>query len=59
MLSARRAVAIRNFLVEHGVNEEQFDLRFYGERKPLLEGDTEEAWAANRRVVITPIKPKP
>lgn len=59
VLSARRAVAIRNFLVEHGVNEEQFDLRFYGERKPLLEGDTEEAWAANRRVVITPIKPKP
>ena len=59
VLSARRAVAIRNFLVEREVNEEQFDLRFYGERKPLIEGDTEEAWAANRRVVITPIKPKP
>ena len=59
VLSARRAVAIRNFLVDRGVNEEQFDLRFYGERKPLVEGDNEEAWAANRRVVITPIKPKP
>ncbi|MEN9423761.1 MAG: hypothetical protein RL122_1144 [Pseudomonadota bacterium] len=58
VLSARRAVAIRNYLVEHGVNEEQFDLRFYGERKPLVEGDTEEAWAANRRVMITPLKPK-
>ncbi len=59
VLSARRAVAIRDFLVERGVNEEQFDLRFYGERKPLIDADTEEAWAANRRVVITPIKPKP
>jgi outer membrane protein OmpA-like peptidoglycan-associated protein len=58
VLSARRAVAIRNYLVDNGVNEEQFDLRFYGERKPLVEGDTEEAWAANRRVEITPIKPK-
>lgn len=57
VLSARRAVAIRNYLVDHGVDEEQFDLRFYGERKPLVEGDSEEAWAANRRVMITPIKP--
>jgi outer membrane protein OmpA-like peptidoglycan-associated protein len=58
VLSARRAVAIRNYLVDRGVNEEQFDLRFYGERKPLIDGDTEEAWAANRRVMVTPIKPK-
>lgn len=58
VLSARRAVAIRNYLVEHGVNEEQFDLRFYGERKPLVEGNTAEAWAANRRVMVTPLKPK-
>ncbi|WML91468.1 OmpA family protein [Thiothrix lacustris] len=58
VLSARRAVAIRNYLVDKGVEEEQFDLRFYGERKPLVEGNTAEAWAANRRVEITPIKPK-
>ncbi len=58
VLSARRAVAIRNYLVDKGVNEEQFDLRFYGERKPLVEGNSVEAWAANRRVEITPIKPK-
>lgn len=58
VLSARRAVAIRNYLVDRGVDEEQFDLRFYGERKPLVEGEDESAWAANRRVVITPIKPK-
>lgn len=58
VLSARRAVAIRNYLVEQGVNEDQFDLRFYGERKPLVAGETEEAYAANRRVLITPIKPQ-
>ncbi|UJS23720.1 OmpA family protein [Thiothrix winogradskyi] len=58
VLSARRAVAIRNYLVDNGVDEEQFDLRFYGKRKPLVEGDNETAWAANRRVMITPIKPK-
>ncbi len=58
VLSARRAVAIRNFMVEQGVDEEQFDLRFYGERRPLVEGNSEEAWAANRRVTITPLKPK-
>lgn len=59
VLSARRAVAIRNYLLDQGVDEEQFDLRFYGERKPLVEGENESAWAANRRVVITPIKPPP
>ncbi|MDQ5769263.1 OmpA family protein [Thiothrix subterranea] len=58
VLSARRAVAIRNYLVDNGVDEEQFDLRFYGKRKPLVDGDNETAWAANRRVMITPIKPK-
>ncbi len=58
VLSARRAVAIRNYLVDNGVDEEQFDLRFYGKRKPLVEGDNETAWAANRRIMITPIKPK-
>lgn len=58
VLSARRAVAIRNYLVDHGVDEEQFDLRFYGERKPLVMGDDELAWAANRRVAIMPIKIK-
>jgi outer membrane protein OmpA-like peptidoglycan-associated protein len=58
VLSARRAVAIRNYLVDSGVDEEQFDLRFYGKRKPLVEGNNETAWAANRRVMITPIKPK-
>lgn len=56
VLSARRAVAIRNYLVDNGVDEEQFDLRFYGKRKPLVDGDNETAWAANRRVMITPIK---
>jgi outer membrane protein OmpA-like peptidoglycan-associated protein len=43
VLSARRAVAIRNYLVDNGVNEEQFDLRFYGERKPLVEGNIPSA----------------
>lgn len=58
ILSARRAVAIRNYLVDHGVNEDQFELRFYGERKPVVMGDDEAAWAANRRVVVMPLKTK-
>ena len=58
ILSARRAVAIRNYLVDHGVNEDQFELRFYGERKPVVTGDDEAAWAANRRVVVMPLKAK-
>ncbi|HRJ51744.1 MAG TPA: OmpA family protein [Candidatus Thiothrix moscowensis] len=58
VLSARRAVAIRNYLVDHGVDEEQFELRFYGERKPLVEGNDAAAWAANRRVMVTPVKGK-
>lgn len=58
ILSARRAVAIRNYLVDHGVNEDQFELRFYGERKPVVVGDDEAAWAANRRVVIMPLETK-
>lgn len=58
ILSARRAVAIRNYLVDHGVNEDQFELRFYGERQPAVAGDDEAAWAANRRVVVMPLKAK-
>lgn len=56
VLSARRAVAIRHFMVDHGVDEDQFELRFYGERKPLVAGNSAEALAANRRVTVTPIR---
>lgn len=56
ILSARRAIAIRNYLVDHGVDENQFELRFYGERKPLLTGNDEAAWSVNRRVVVLPIR---
>lgn len=56
LLSARRAIAIHNYLVDKGVDEEQFEMRFFGDRKPISKGNTEEDYAANRRVEITPIK---
>lgn len=48
LLSARRAIALHHYLLDKGVDEEQFEMRFFGDRKPSP-GDTQED------VVITPI----
>ena len=49
-LSQRRAEAVMTALVERGVASERLRPVGYGETRPVMEGETEEAHEANRRV---------
>ncbi|MGI9550621.1 MAG: OmpA family protein [Aurantibacter sp.] len=49
-LSEKRAEAVKNYFVSKGVKRYRLSSKGYGEEKPISMGDTEEAWAQNRRV---------
>lgn len=48
-LGMRRAVALKQFLVDRGVAESRITVRSRGEEQPLDSGSNEEAWQMNRR----------
>jgi peptidoglycan-associated lipoprotein len=48
-LGQRRAEAVRAYLVNLGIDGSRLSTISYGEEKPLEEGDSEEAYARNRR----------
>ena len=54
-LGARRANAIREFLVAQGVSGARIETLSYGKEKPIDGGSSEESWAKNRngRTAIT------
>jgi peptidoglycan-associated lipoprotein len=49
-LGQRRADAVRDFLVSHGINPDSIHTISYGEERPVDPGHDEEAWRKNRRV---------
>ncbi|MGZ3634116.1 MAG: OmpA family protein [Parachlamydiaceae bacterium] len=49
-LGARRSNAVRNILIEEGVNPDHIFTISYGAERPLVFEQTEEGWAKNRRV---------
>ena len=49
-LSNHRAASVRKYLTDLGVKGKQLDSVGFGETRPVMEGSSEEAWAANRRV---------
>jgi outer membrane protein OmpA-like peptidoglycan-associated protein len=51
-LSARRAEAVRAYLVEAGVSKEILGVTGHGKTRPLVPGASEEARAKNRRVEL-------
>ncbi|WP_060482767.1 OmpA family protein [Pseudomonas sp. NBRC 111119] len=51
-LSRRRALAVADYLIAHGVPEEHITVRFHGERYPLAKNSTAANRARNRRVSI-------
>lgn len=51
-LSERRAAAVRDYLVNAGVDSKIIDTKGYGESDPLEKGDSAQARAKNRRVEI-------
>jgi peptidoglycan-associated lipoprotein len=48
-LGQRRAAAAKRYLSDHGVDASRIDIISYGRERPAVEGDTEEAYAKNRR----------
>ena len=58
-LGERRALAVREFLVGLGLPATSLYTNSYGSDRPAVEGDTEEAYAKNRRVEIGVIVQKP
>lgn len=51
-LSERRAEAVRNYLVQAGLDASLVNAKGFGKTNPLVNGETEEARAINRRVEI-------
>ena len=51
-LSRKRAEAVRNYLVRHGISKKRIKVKGYGSSKPIADNSTEEGKAKNRRVEI-------
>lgn len=48
-LGENRAITVRNYLVQSGIDADRIQTRSYGEEKPAAEGHDEASWARNRR----------
>jgi outer membrane protein OmpA-like peptidoglycan-associated protein len=55
-LSDRRAHAVRQYLIDKGVDEKRLTAQGYGETQPLDRAHNEKAWAKNRRVAFLILK---
>jgi outer membrane protein OmpA-like peptidoglycan-associated protein len=53
-LSHRRADAVRNYLVAHGVSASRIRTEGYGESQPVASNETADGRAQNRRVELLP-----
>jgi outer membrane protein OmpA-like peptidoglycan-associated protein len=51
-LAARRAQAIREHLVESGVDAGRIAIATYGDRRPVCQDQAESCWAQNRRASV-------
>ena len=51
-LSERRAITVRDYLVDRGVNSGNFTVKGYGEALPIADNTTAEGKARNRRVEL-------
>ena len=53
-LGERRANSIRDFLIVNGASRNQLETVSYGEERPAVRGQTDDAYRQNRRVEIQP-----
>lgn len=51
-LSRQRALAVREYLMERGVEEDLFSMRFHGDRYPVANNRSAAGRAQNRRVTL-------
>jgi peptidoglycan-associated lipoprotein len=54
-LGERRAKSVRAYLVNLGVSAKRLSVISYGKEKPIVQGDSEEAMAKNRRANFLPL----
>src|ERR1700722_6841420 len=54
-LGERRAKAVKNYMTSLGIDTKRMTIISYGEEKPIATGDTEEAYAKNRRANFVPL----
>jgi peptidoglycan-associated lipoprotein len=54
-LGERRAKAVKNYMVSLGLDSKRLTIISYGEEKPLVAGDSEDAYAKNRRANFVPL----
>ena len=52
-LGERRANSVRDYLSAQGISSSRLRTISYGKERPAVLGSTEEAWAQNRRAVLT------
>lgn len=55
-LGERRALAVRNYLIQLGVSGDRLVTISYGKEFPAVAGSNEEAWAQNRRAEFNKAK---
>ena len=48
-LGQRRAATVKRYLVSRGIAESRIETVSFGEERPAMQGDNEDAWAKNRR----------
>ncbi len=48
-LGQRRAESVRRYLMSYGLDAGRFQMISYGEERPLVNAQNEQAWAQNRR----------
>lgn len=51
-LGAKRAIAVRKYLIERGIPENRISIASYGEFKPVLPGKDADSKSRNRRVEV-------
>jgi peptidoglycan-associated lipoprotein len=49
-LSNRRAASVKRYLMDLGIKDSDMETVGYGENRPAVQGSSEQAWSANRRV---------
>lgn len=54
-LGERRAQSVKNYLVGLGIPAARLTVISYGEEKPLMQGETEDAYTKNRRANFLPL----
>ncbi len=55
-LSEQRAIGVRDYMIGFGIDPNRLQTRAFGEEKPAVQGNTDEAYAQNRRAEFVPYK---